>query len=316
MNIAFHSNQLGIRGTEVALYDYALGNEEILNNNSIILSDKNSNLEALNKFKNRFKVYLYEDFHKEVPYILDKEKINSTYYIKYGLNDGKITDNTRNLIHTVFQCYDPHGDVYSFIAQWLSSKMSGNPHNYVPHIISLPDIKEDLRKQLNIPKTSTVFGRHGGYEEFNYEWTYPIIEKIAKQRSDYYFLFLNTKPFCNSLPNIIHLPPNYDLIYKTKFINTCDALLHGRKKGEIFSLTIGEFLHQNKPIISCPLGEDEGHTIMLQDKGIWYNNENELYNILVNFIKVENEGYYKSLIKDYTCENVMNQFNKIFIKNS
>jgi hypothetical protein len=27
MKIAFHSNQLGIRGTEVSLYDYALGNE-------------------------------------------------------------------------------------------------------------------------------------------------------------------------------------------------------------------------------------------------------------------------------------------------
>ena len=29
-NVAFHSNQLGIRGTEVALYDYALYNETIL----------------------------------------------------------------------------------------------------------------------------------------------------------------------------------------------------------------------------------------------------------------------------------------------
>ena len=30
--IAFHSNQLGIRGTEVALYDYAHFNETILKN--------------------------------------------------------------------------------------------------------------------------------------------------------------------------------------------------------------------------------------------------------------------------------------------
>ena len=39
-NIAFHSNQLGIRGTEEALYDYAHFNETILKNKSFIISDK------------------------------------------------------------------------------------------------------------------------------------------------------------------------------------------------------------------------------------------------------------------------------------
>ncbi len=30
MKIAFHSNQLGLRGTDVALYDYAFYNREVL----------------------------------------------------------------------------------------------------------------------------------------------------------------------------------------------------------------------------------------------------------------------------------------------
>ena len=62
MKIAFHSNQLGIRGTEVALYDYALGNRDILGNESIIISDANADLTSLDKFKTQFPVYLYNDF--------------------------------------------------------------------------------------------------------------------------------------------------------------------------------------------------------------------------------------------------------------
>ena len=38
MNIVFHSNQLSLRGTEVAIYDYARYNEEYLGNNSIIFA--------------------------------------------------------------------------------------------------------------------------------------------------------------------------------------------------------------------------------------------------------------------------------------
>lgn len=313
MKIAFHSNQLGIRGTEVALYDYALGNRDILKNESIIISDANADLTTLNKFKSQFPVYLYNNFN-EVENIIKQENIDAIYYIKAGFNDGKLVQNAKNLVHTVFQCYEPHGDKYSFIAQWLSQKLTGNNDNYVPHILSLPDVKDNYREFLNIPKDAIVFGRHGGYNDFDYEWTYPIIEKVATENPNIYFLFLNTKQFCKSLSNIIHLEPTYDLEIKTAFINTCDVLLHGRRKGEIFSLTIGEFLHQDKAVVSCPQGEDEGHIFMLQDKGIWYNNGEELYYILSNYKRTEYKGYYKELIQDFTPEKVMERFNNMFLK--
>ena len=53
---------------------------------------------------------------------------------------------------------------------------------------------------------------------------------------------------------------------------------------------------------------------MLQDKGIWYNNPQELHNILSTFKPDKPQGYYKSLIEEYTSENVMNRFNEIFLK--
>ena len=310
--IAFHSEQLGIRGTEVALYDYALGNETILGNQSIIVSNANANLEALDKFKKRFPVFLYNDF-SEVQSIVHTEQVDAVYYIKQGSWDGKLVPNAKNLVHTVFQVNQPHGDVYAFIAQWLSIKMTGNEENYIPHVISLPDVKQDYREFLNIPKDSIVFGRHGGYDQFDFPWTYSVIERVAEENPHLYFLFLNTKPFCKPLPNIIHLEPTYDLEVKTSFINTCDALLHARAGGEIFSLTIGEFLHQDKPVISCPIGTDEGHSIMLGSKGIWYNNGADLYRILTTFKRTAPIGYYKELVEPYTYENVMKQFEKVFL---
>jgi len=102
MKIAFHSNQLGIRGTEVALYDYALGNRDILGNESIIISDVNSDLTSLEKFKNQFPVYLYENF-SEVETIIEQERVDAVYYIKAGFNDGKLVNNAKNLVHTVFK---------------------------------------------------------------------------------------------------------------------------------------------------------------------------------------------------------------------
>jgi len=312
MKIAFHSNQLGLRGTEVAMYDYALGNIDILGNESIIIAPSYRELSSLDKFKNKFTVYLYNKF-SEVEDIINKENVDAIYYIKYGFNDGKLVKNAKNLVHVVFQSNQPHGEKYTFIAQWLSEKMTGNSDNFIPHILSLPEVKSNCRESLGIPDDAIVFGRHGGYDQFDYEWTYPVIDKIANENPNMYFLFLNTKPFCGPLPNIIHLDPTYDLVEKIEFINACDALIHSRRRGEIFSLTIGEFLHQDKAIISCPQGEDEGHVVMLKDKGIWYNNGDELYNILINYRRTEPEGYYKSLIEEYSAINVMNRFNKIFL---
>ena len=56
--IAFHSNQLCLRGTEVALFNYAKYNEEILGNKSVIFTSPNTNLDALPKFQERFEVKL------------------------------------------------------------------------------------------------------------------------------------------------------------------------------------------------------------------------------------------------------------------
>jgi hypothetical protein len=66
--------------------------------------------------------------------------------------------------------------------------------------------------------------------------------------------------------------------YKTKFINTCDAMIHARQMGETFGLSIAEFSITNKPIITCLCGDLE-HVHILGDKAILYRSVEELLHI-------------------------------------
>ena len=310
--VLFHSNQLSIRGTEVALYDYAHYNETILGNLSYIAAPANSDLQAYEKFINRFgadRVFIYSDFTFFSSEI--KNKIDIAYFIKAGYNDGLLVPEVKNIVHVVFQYYDPHGDVYIYIADWLANKMSKGKCDYLPHILKMEDTDVDYRQHLNIPKDAIVFGRHGGYNEFNLEYTYDPIIKTAIHNKNIYFLFMNTKPInTNNIENILYLDASYDLEIKRAFINTCDAMIHGRKKGEVFSLSMGEFLYCNKPVITSKQGEDEGHIHMLGNKGIYYSNEIELFEILNTFEKKDRN--VKTITEAYTPEKVMDKF-KIFL---
>lgn len=260
IKIAFFINRLTVRGVEVATYDYADCNETILGNESIIICNtefNNSNHDnqgcesAIKKFKDRFQNRYYEcSTMVEVDKILQKEKVDIFYVQKGGDFDGKISKVCKNAIHVVFSAYQPHGDVYACISKWLSKYNNPklNPP-YVPYMVRLSDTKEDLRQELSIPKDAIVFGRHGGYDSFDIIFAKEAIIEIAQIRKNCYFLFLNTEKFCN-LPNVIFLPANADMIYKTKFINTCDAMLHARLRGETFGLACAEFSIKNKPIIT------------------------------------------------------------------
>jgi hypothetical protein len=312
MNIGFHSNQLGMRGTEVAMYDYAHYNETILGNKSYIVSSKHNNLDAIEKFKDRFEVFLYDTFEEVEQFVQDKG-IAVMYYIKSGENDGKLLKSCKNAIHAVFQTKDPHGDSYAYVAEWLSERMTGTKENCVPHIVTLPDVADSYRSHFRIPENAVVFGRYGGYDEFDIPWVQDTVYKVARENRNIYFLFMNTKGFCEPLPNIIHVEPTYDLIQKTGFINTCDAMLHARSRGETFGLSIAEFLHQDKPVLSNPSGIDGNHVQMLGSRGLWYNTPDELYKILTSFDRKKPEGYYKELVSKYTPEKVMESFKKFFI---
>ena len=318
MNIAFHSNQLCIRGTEVALYDYALFNETLLGNTSYIFAKRinthhNDEL-VISKFKKRFgnRVYLYDDFG-EVELMIQVHNITHFYAIKAGFNDGIISRYAINLMHIVFDVNEPHGDKYIYISQWLSNKMSNGLIEYIPHIIELPKHNDDLREQLNIPKNSIVFGRHGGNDSFNIPYVYDVIKQCVNENSNIYFLFMNTDKFYEH-ERIIYLDRTENLNKKTEFINTCDAMIHASNVGESFGISICEFLFHDKPVItSSTPTTNMNHLLILKDRGIYYTSKNTLYNIFVNFKRDYNINY-SELVKEFNPIDVMNKFNDIFLK--
>lgn len=312
MKVGFHSNQLCMRGAEVALYDYALFNREFLGNSSVIISSKALDLSALPKFQKAFEVYLYDRF-SEVESWVENQAIDAMYFIKAGVDDGKVVKSAKNLVHAVFQACEPHGDVYAYISEWLAEKTGNGKHPFVPHMINLPDHDKDYRELMGIGRESIVFGRYGGEDQFNIPFVHKVVYEAAKANPNIYFLFMNTDRFCEPIKNIIHISPTYDLSAKVGFINTCDAMIHARIQGESFGLAIAEFLWRDKPVITCSAGVDLNHVAMLGDQGTYYENARQLWNILTNFEKTERDGKYRALVERYAPENVMKKFESVFL---
>ena len=315
MNIAFWDNQLCERGTTTGLYNYAYYNEKILRNKSYIFYEKNNpnnNNEIIEKIKQKFQVFPVENF-KEVDSILLQNQITHIFIIKSGQRDGKISEVSKNCIQCVFDCNEPHGEVFCSIS--IDVYGNGGKYPVIPRIITLPEHNSNMRQQLNIPKNAIVFGGYGGKRMFNIKFVHETVYKIAKENSNIYFLFANFYKFCQDLPNIIHLPCITDPEEKVQFINSCDAMLWARLDGETFGQAIAEFSIRNKPVIATKVGA-LSHVAYLGNKGIWYNDEKDLTNILLNFNPEKESQKDWNAYKDYTPEKVMKIFDNVSLKNN
>jgi glycosyltransferase involved in cell wall biosynthesis len=319
MKILFHENQLSYRGTSNAVYNYALFNQEYLNNESIIIHQKNNKnnfAPAIEKFKKKFEVHSYTNLN-EIDKIVEQTNTDLFYAIKAGKFDGVEAKSCKTVIHSVFKYYEPHGDVYAYVSEWLSNEMTNGVAPFVPHMIAVDKTSLDLRDELNIPKDAIVFGRHGGETTFDLPFVKKLIVEISKKRKDIYFVFMGTNSFVfksifSPYKNIIFLPKSQDELYKAKFINTCDAYLHARKQGESFGIAVGEFSICNKPVITWANSDEKSHIDILGDKAILYNDANDLNEIIQNF-KVDNSKDWDAYSAEYSAEKVMDKFKSVFI---
>ena len=329
MKVGFHSFQMGQRGTEICLHKYAKYNREILGNESIIISSIAHPTYCLDRFKD-FDVILYPEYwigdgkndalRNKLETICDQNKIDAFYAIKMGEDDGIMPTNVKTLTHCVFRMDQPHGSVYAGVCKYMSDK-HGGVHPYVHHILEkdAPHITDNFRDEFGIPQDSLVLGRHGGYDTFNLEFTYGAISRALESRSDLWFVFLNTREFIQH-ERVIYLPWTMDEEYKSRFVNTCDAMMHGRFDGEVFSLSLAEFSFRNKPIITwnpreVPYHYDTGHIYLMRENAIYYENQNDLYTILTNLDQKKIQDFrWDEYCYSYTKEHVMTEFNEVFLK--
>lgn len=314
MRIAFHSNQLGLRGTEVALFKYAKYNRELLGNESIIVSNAASPMndaEAVRHFARHFPVHLYRD-PREIDSILANTGVDAFYCTKSGGRDGIESQKVPTLVHAVFKEHEPHGTVYAYISEWLSRVMTAGSAPWVPYMVELPEVAGDFREKLGIPSDAIVFGRHGGIETFDLPFVHHAVYDVARSNPGMYFLFLNTAPFCPPLPNIVHARGTPDEAAKVRFLNTCDAMLHARRQGESFGLAVAEFSLKNKPVLTWSGSDETSHLDLLGPLACIYSDEEELRAKLLSFRREPGKSW-DAYSSRFSPPEVMRKFDDVFL---
>jgi len=315
MKILFHTNTLNYRGTTVAVTDYARYNQKILGNESIITycksngseKDMGNEQDVIDDLSSEFNLIGYDsgDLEKTI----DKNKVDLAYFITSGVRES-LPKNCRSVVHAVFQINDVHGDRYAYISEWLSNKMSDGTIPFVPHIVNLPETDENYREFFKIRPDQTVIGRIGGYFTFDIPFVKEYIKYLVNKTDRFVFIFMGTEPFIKH-PCVIFLNEIHDSSRKAKFINTCDAMLHARKQGESFGLSIAEFLSLNKPVLAWDGGYDQNHLVMLKDSGLLYKDSYDIDRIIYNLSSFKED--WTKRVEQFKPEHVMEKFKDVFI---
>jgi len=315
MKILFHANTINYRGTTVAITDYARYNQDILGNESTITycntigpeRDMGNEQAVIDELEKEFEVVGYRagDLEKKI----EELHIDLAYFINSGQTESLPT-NCKTAVHAVFQFNQPHGDRYAYISEWLSQKMSDGNIPFVPHIVQLPDTTENYRGAFNIRADQKVIGRIGGYYTFDIPFVKQYIKRLVTSTDEFVFLFAGTEPFIDH-PNVRFINEFHNPLKKAKFINTCDAMLHARDRGESFGLSVAEFLSLNKPVLAWNGGHDLNHLDMLKDSGLLYNDPNHL-DELIRSLPDFKEDWTKR-VEQYKPIPVMNKFKEVFL---
>jgi hypothetical protein len=316
--IYFYAKHADLQGVGVSVFDYCNFNQTLLGNTSVVIFDKNcpdSHPLAIKKFQKANIEIVSLEGTENMPVLekfLDSRNATNLYIQKCGRqNDGRYVNNVPMFIHVVGMQNDPHGLQYAYVSEWGSDYCSGGKYPFVPYMAHLPDHTENFREFYNIPKDAVVIGRTGGYYSWNIPWVNNVAQETLNRRKDVYFLFVQTPEFIKH-ERVIYAEPFADLHIKRKFINTCDVFLHARAEGESFGMSVAEFSICNKPVITFKNSPERNHIHVLGDKGIYYENPQQLLEILLNFEKNESKDW--NAYGDFTPEKVIRKFDEVFLQ--
>lgn len=318
--VLFHEGVFSQGGTTKALLDYAINNEKILNNKSFLAFHKientqNKNLleNKLNDLKDNFEILIYNNYEELENYIKDQD-IQYHYELKSGEKTGFLSTFAKNCIHAVFpqNSNQIHGEVYAFISEWLSKHSQLNIP-YVPHIVNCENNLEPkkFREIYNIPEKAKVFGRIGSYNEFNIDFVFNSIKETLNLDSNIWFVFINTPNFIEH-ERVLFLPAIFKESEKANFVESCNAMIHARTRGETFGLAISEFSIKNKPVFTYKNSPEQAHIDILKDQAVLYDNEKNLINLFVEYDFTQSKSY--NAYQQFNPLYVMEKFNDVFLK--
>jgi hypothetical protein len=319
--LGFHTKQLTQRGTEVALFDYALGAKERLGHEVRIFVPATSDRivpEVARHFEDQFELVLYD-----TP---ESISCDALYVIKRG-RPGRITGRLPELNHAFIDASEPHGHRFAAVSDWVARTAAWSvgvpgwrsvrvpkPRKpaVVPHIVTLPDVRGDLRDELGIPDDAVVFGRHGGIGTFSVDFVRDAIRAAVDERNDVWFLLINVEQFHEN-PRIVHLPPTSDRAEIRRFINTCDYMVHAYHLGETFGLAPAEFAYVGAPVITYVDAPRKAHLDLLPgDLLLGYRTYDDLLRHLRSLGR-RAAPLPSNIAESYSVERVMKRFHDVFL---
>jgi hypothetical protein len=332
MRIFMHDNHLTVRGTTTAMADYALHLTKM--GHEVTIGYKLSNImndsKVIAELGNHYDLRPYTEFSDIRP--SEQKLFDLCYFIKAGLNDGIWFANSKSVIHSVFQYFEPHGSKYAYVSEWLANQVkkktlaqgilkgdlnramnSFTKKEWVPHMISLPTVKANLRGELGIPLDAIVGLRYGGFETFDLEFVHNTICSELENNSNFWFIAVNTQEFWQH-PRLINLPGFFDPTFKVALLNTADFFLHARSNGESFGLAILEAMHASIPVLSWRGGSDKNHLKILTANST-YRNARELSMKIKNIKNYPDLAINEQTAQKFSPQIVMNKFAEVFMQN-
>lgn len=200
-----------------------------------------------------------------------------------------------HILHAAFRQYEPHGDLYAYVSDWLldwsvahraamgpleraalrlrrPSVDLTTPVVAIPHGVSTSEGDRDaFRSALGIPDDAAVLGRIGGRDQFTDREARRAVVRLLDEEPDTWFVAVNTARF-HTHPRLVHVP----FLRRDEvgdFYSGIDVLLNGRRMGESFGLNIVEALQHDRAVIApapCRNPEmDLNHTLLLRDRPEW-----------------------------------------------
>jgi hypothetical protein len=330
MKLFLHTDLINERGVAASTFEYAIYLQSLGHQVSWFynINYPGNDSKVINNYGKLVEIRGYKDFNKE-QLQLSKE-FDWAYFQKQGSRDGLAIDNIPNNVHAVFNVFEPHGNHYAYISKWLSShagRSSNSPNRYlagirrripnplsrnsfVPYCVDLPRLEEDCRNEWGVPQEAFVCLTMGGEFSFDIQWVQKTIIQTLHDRSDFYFVAFNTKPFV-SHNRAIFLKKITNKADKVRVLKSANVFLHGRTIGETFGMAILEAMAVGTPILSWKGGRDRNH-ISLLDRECLYRDHNDLRSKLKNLPSKKSVQNNLKTAEAYQTVNVMPRFMKVF----
>jgi glycosyltransferase involved in cell wall biosynthesis len=278
VKVLLHSGSLSLRGDSTNAESIANGLRHFFQIDSVISAPKNnvnnSSLRIADLVTAGLNVELYDDL-AHLRRIASHQSVSHAYFMNNGRYSNLWIPDVKHLVHSVFNSFEPHGDVYAYVSHWLYRRatrdkrcreksqieteqaMTQSPYGlsdstkvtWVPHsVVAKQGDGSRFRSKFAIPNKLKIVGRIGGFDQFNDAAAISGISRVLNKRDDIKFVFVNTRKFMHH-PQILYLDPLNDAD-KWDFYDAGDLFLNGRAMGESFGFSIVEPLSVGKPVIA------------------------------------------------------------------